>query len=1085
MRAGALLLAAAAAAATAAAVSAAGAASVAVDAGGNKKHRGRPPVPREQAAAWHRARAAEAEAERRAAVAAKWRDRRPAWGVEGVPTREAARAALAGRATPLTVHMVPHTHDDVGWLKTVDEYFTGSQNSIYAASVSDVLDSVMVALAADPARRFTYVEMAYFWRWWSTQTAATRSTVAGFVASGQLTFANGGWCMHDESAPTYNDMVDQTTMGHRFLAEAFGAVPTVGWQIDPFGHSGTQGSLLGAPAGFTSLFFARSHYADYSARANTSQLEFMWQPSASYGRDARLFTGILWGAMYAPPPLLDYDYSSFLAIPVVTDAALEGYNVAEVLDYFLDDVALQSWYTRGDDIMILMGSDFEYRAALIPFKNLDRLIAAATADGTVRAVYSTPAAYAAAKLASGVAWNTTANTDFFPYADEEHGYWTGYMTSRPALKGYVRAVSAYTRAAVQLTSWAGAASTVNTSDPLFPLRDALYVAQHHDAVAGTEKQAVAFDYAARLAAGVAAAAPVVSAALTARVAPPPGALGAYTLCPTANVTICVPLEGGTPQVLSLYNSLAQALPATPVRLPVAAANATATFSYVVLDAAGVAVATQLSPASPLDLALRANAGGNPAVTPAWLTFLASLPPAGYTSFVVLPTASPHAAVPAARVAAAPAAPHGLRRSGDVATAVTATAVVSNGYLAVAYNNATGAVTGLTNTVSGATAALTAEVAYYASSFGDLTVSLQPSGAYIFRPNISASYAVAPAPASFDVVTGPLVTELRTTYAPWAAVTWRLYANASYVEVESTIGPVPIGDWWGKEVVLRLNSSLASNTSFVTDANGRELYPRTTGTLQWGGTPDEPYAGNYYPVNTLIALGDATATLSLVTDRSQGGSSLAPGSLEVMLHRRLLDDDARGVGEPLNETDPATGLGLIVRSTHRLQLERPTAAPAPRRAAAQSLLFTPQALLAPLSAPPATFLAAATPAWTALTAPLPPNAHLLTAEVVAPGVLLVRLAHVFGAGEDAVLSQNVTVALPSLFATVSLLTAQETTLTANAPLGGVADARLPWPHSLLTAAPPPGPVTLSPLQVRTFLCTYTPATPGAPAATAPA
>jgi len=63
--------------------------------------------------------------------------------------------------------MVPHTHDDLGWLKTVDEYFTGATQVVHHATVHLVLDSVLDEMARKPHTKFTYVEMKYFTMWYS------------------------------------------------------------------------------------------------------------------------------------------------------------------------------------------------------------------------------------------------------------------------------------------------------------------------------------------------------------------------------------------------------------------------------------------------------------------------------------------------------------------------------------------------------------------------------------------------------------------------------------------------------------------------------------------------------------------------------------------------------------------------------------------------------------------------------------------------------------------------------------------------------------------------------------------------------
>ena len=55
----------------------------------------------------------------------------------------------------------------------------------------------------------------------------------------------------------------------------------------------------------------------------------------------------------------------------------------------------------------------------------------------VNVFYSTPVEYTAAKFKENITWPVKTD-DFMPLANDAHSYWTGFFTSRPALKRYER-----------------------------------------------------------------------------------------------------------------------------------------------------------------------------------------------------------------------------------------------------------------------------------------------------------------------------------------------------------------------------------------------------------------------------------------------------------------------------------------------------------------------------------------------------------------------------------------------------------------------------------------------------------------------
>jgi alpha-mannosidase len=1010
-------------------------------------------------------------------------------------------------AGKLNIHLVPHTHDDTGWLITVDQY--------YYREVQYIIETVVTRLLMNPDRKFIYVETAFFARWWYEQTPERQDEVKKLVARGQLEFINGGWCMHDEASPHYVQMVDQTTRGHQFLMRHFGIRPSVTWQIDPFGHSNTEAWLLGAEAGMDALFFGRMDYQDFAVRKNTSRTEWIWQGSKSMGASAQTFTGELYGGGgggYGPPCCSFNGGDS----QIQDDPRQHDYNVDGWIDQVVSHANDQAAHTETNHIMWAMGTDFNYQNAETWYNNLDKLIHYTNQNATVNMFYSTPSIYVKAKRASSVNWEVRED-DIFPLADGAHHYWSGYFTSRSALKFWERIGAGYMNAARQFETLDDV--TMKTD----MLEAAVGVATHHDGMSGSSKQAVADDYMERIADGQGYASDFVAKSLAKRLT---GATSVQQ-CRALNMTFCRYTTETDSFAVTIWNQLAQAKEEL-VRLPIGSSSATVTMN-------GAAVAAQVDPISARDLALpllyltfqeqqnktKVDETSNKATHV--LSFVATLPPMGFVSYEVKQGSGP-----AASTSTAP------QRSEASASTTLTSKSISNGMYEIQFDEASGTLTSLKNLKTGVMTPFSIEVGFYNSSTGGCTDGLIPkpaggypaksyvcdkqkSGAYMFRPNSSNVFSVNPGvKPTLSVSEGPLVTSLTIAASSWATLVLRLTKNMPYVEVEWTVGPIPqVGSAWpdvdghikpmGKEVIVKYVSGLKTKNAngapvVYTDSNAREMVKRVynaRGPSYPTLNVTEPVAGNYYPVNALIAVTDEVAKeeLAVLVDRSMGGASLSSGEIELMVHRRVLEDDSRGVAEPLNETmcgcTACDCEGLTLKGRHFVVLDNIDGAHEARRLLSEELSFPSVVGFSKEGSSGATF--------SAISKALPKNVKLMTlknmpAEDVAytKGHVLVRLAHLFQVDEHSTLAKPVNVSLASLFSTSALkiTSATEWSLTVNRNAQEMMEAELErgtWKTDQTTqvlhaaartkrvyldSADPSLSVLIHPMEVRTFVCDFT-------------
>lgn len=167
-----------------------------------------------------------------------------------------------------------------------------------------------------------------------------------------------------------------------------------------------------------------------------------------------------------------------------------------------------------------------------------------------------------------------------------------------------------------------------------------------------------------------------------------------------------------------------------------------------------------------------------------------------------------------------------------------------------------------------------------------------SGAYIFRPSDylqnSVQYTTLREVAQYN---GGFVQELYLAFSSDSAyrnatafVKVRYYDESLGSEWEVYLAGLP-NDNHGREVTVNWKSyEIKNNMTFYTDSNGLEMQQRILNYRpSFNFSSFEEISGNYYPINSAIAILDEKANLQMtvLNDRSQGGSVLEEGRIELM------------------------------------------------------------------------------------------------------------------------------------------------------------------------------------------------------------
>lgn len=721
--------------------------------------------------------------------------------------------------------------------------------------------------------------------------------------------------------------------GHQWLKRNLDVVPKSGWSIDPFGHGSTQPYLL-AQSGLKGTIIQRIHYAWKQWLAHKQYGDFRWIPGwVPSSATSSILTHNQPFDIYSikhscgPHPYicLNFDFRKVqgeyteysIKAQTITDK-----NVKEKSELLLEQYARTGSLFPHNVVLMPLGDDFRYNVVEEwdqQYTNYMKLIDYINSNKErygVEVAFGTPLDYFK-EIVKRYDQFPTLKGDFFVYSDifseGRPAYWSGYYTTRPFMKVLDREVESSLRGAEILYTLALNNARKNKLvsylkilerdfEKLVQARRNLGLFQHHDAITGTSKSFVMHDYGLRLFDALRSTANVQQNAIQSLMFG-----NVSTFRPDQGIVLqdverdsYQRLARKTPIVLSpgksrhiiLYNSLAQ-----PQDYFVEVH--TTTTKVKVLDERGQEIVYQLNPVwNSTETHNRMLVSEKEFV----LIFIAKLPALSLTTYNITHTDEDNADKLSIVYCNKCNSKSGestemLQTIFKVKRNQPGDIQLENHKFKLLFNGNSGFLKTVTRKHK-------QKIMQCAVQFAAYRSAQFHSGAYLFMPDpnerdiekdILLQYKDE---MSIVITSGPVASEVTVIYGPFLVHSVRIFhaedsaiSNGIYIENEVDFESPPKNR--EMELFMRIVSDVQNGDppQFYSDSNGFQMQKRVK--VERIGVE-----GNYFPITSMAYIQDDSVRLSLLTNHAQGAAAWQPGFLEVMLDRRTLYDDSRGMGEGL-------------------------------------------------------------------------------------------------------------------------------------------------------------------------------------------